>query len=105
MANKQTKKSKPKAKATGRSGPVKAVESVAGKAWNGAGTGGRVAVAAAAGLAAIGVAGGALVKRARKPPRVLGVPVPRPVRNLSVKGVAKQIEQTGGQAMRVIRAS
>src|SRR3954471_18499088 len=93
MANKQTKKSKPKAKANSQSRPVKAVESVATKAWKGAGTGGRVAVGAAAGVAAIGLAGGALVKRARKPPRVLGVPVPRSIRGADIGKIGAQAEK------------
>jgi hypothetical protein len=91
---------------------VETVKSASTKAWSGAGTVSRAALGAVAGGAALGLAGRAMVKRARKP-RVLGIPVPRgtgklDMKQLTLKNVAKQIsdvaeqlEQTGDDVRRV----
>jgi len=57
---------------------------------------GRAALGAVAGGAAIGLAGRAAVKRVRKP-RVLGIPLPRTMRKLDMKNVAKQIGNVAEQ--------
>jgi hypothetical protein len=57
---------------------------------------GKAAVGAVAGGAALGLAGRAVIKKAQRP-RVLGIPLPKGTRNLTMKKVAKQISDVAAQ--------